>query len=241
MKAITTLLILLAANISQAQMEISVQEGLSNKTLKELVRVSKEVDLVIIASEHEPEYEDLVLETVLKLNEQNSDFNCKFWEEDSSLKDFMITGVSTSHKVFYDEFYNQIRPLGQRFKDITGRWYVPMQINPVRIQPLNAQKILSIPVDNSFSDVEWITKAHNVTIEALDSATFTRKVNQIFLKERNVPMTNNIDNALKSELCRKGVFSVGSMHVSIETDEVESVVTLMRKKGYSVQVVNLNP
>lgn len=203
-------------------------------------------DLVLIGSQHDRKYEDKVLELSLFLKNNVSDIQCKFWEESTIFAEAMEEAQVDWSK-YEKRFYLERMKMTKIFQKYMGRMYAAMQINPLRLKPYVDAGLLSVPIDHSYTDEDWLRRATKFLRMDKGSPDFWNTYSQLFLNERNAFYKKKILVSMSGDKpkCKKAIFSVGKDHLLDNPNkgktqvEVLGLPTLLEPTAISTAVVEL--
>ena len=216
-------------------LHLNIHDPLSVERRAQIQELLTGADVLLIASEHNPDFEAFVRELTLQINQMDSAYNCKYWEEDALFADAMELGM-TDFEAFYDAFYREAVRLVYLYEERRGQGYMPTQMIPDRIRPLFDQGIRSIPIDPLFADEAWLTRA----VEAERSYS-SQQVAEVFINERNPLFAQQIVTSREDGRCQKGIFSIGAHHLDTQFGghEVRPVQDYLHAEGVSTQIIYL--
>ena len=89
----------------------------------------------------------------------------------------------------------------------------PRQIVPKNIKPLVMAGIKNIPIDHSYTDIQWLNAFKSTLNYPEESNAYWKNYVRLILNERNQHMSEKIKELKQSPICDKIIVSIGVSHL----------------------------
>lgn len=186
-----------------------LQSQLDEKAFKEQLANN---DIVFIGGEHDEPNEEFVKKLALKIKSIDSSYNCMTWEESEMHAENMMQAHLDWDK-FVDNFYIIDYRVGKVFSSVFGFHPNPRQIVPKNIKPLVMAGIINIPIDHSYTDINWLKAFKSTLNYPEESDVYWKNYVRLILNERNQHMSARIKELKQSSVCDKIIVSIGVSHL----------------------------
>lgn len=202
-------------------------------------KLLKKNDLIFIGGEHDENYEAFIKKIALKIRELDSDYNCMTWEE----SDMHATNMMRAHldwKAFVDQFYKIDLRVGKIFSSVFGFHPDPRQIIPKNIKPLVEAGIINIPIDHSYTDLDWLKKFKLILSYTKESTAYWDGFVQLIFNDRQQHMSKKIISLHKGGVCNKIIVSIAADHLFDDVYSHKSKVKTPGLQNYFPDLSSMN-
>lgn len=220
------------ANAESEKLTINYYTNLSDtSTLASIANHMGSAPVTLIGTTHDLDNEHYTRDFLFAIKPHFPDLKCLLWEFSDRHAENMASASVDNWGAFERQFYRLDMEVSRLFGNTLGFYPSNQLMRPIYIKKLVEYGYINIPIDFSYTDIEWLENAKAMLSKQHNEREYLRDLDTLFINQRNQHFYETIVEKLNNG-CDQLAFIVGVDHLQNDLNYPASGVRTPSLQSY---------